>query len=45
MIETARGGDWTGDPGADGQVQTLLQVLLSAFADEIDLAQAVSRPR
>ncbi len=45
MIETARGAIGLATPGADGQVQTLLQVLLGAFADETDLAQAVSRPR
>lgn len=45
MIETARGAIGLATPGADGQVQTLLQVLLGTFADEIDLAQAVSRPR
>jgi len=45
MIETPRGAIGLATPGADGQVQTLLQVLLGTFADKIDLAQAVSRPR
>ncbi|WP_375451688.1 gamma-glutamyltransferase [uncultured Devosia sp.] len=32
-------------PGADGQVQTLLQVLCACVADELDLAAAIHRPR
>lgn len=45
IIETGRGPLGFATPGADGQVQTLLQVLLGAFATGDDLAQAVSRPR
>jgi gamma-glutamyltranspeptidase/glutathione hydrolase len=32
-------------PGADGQVQTLLQVLLGLECDGLDLAAAIARPR
>jgi gamma-glutamyltranspeptidase/glutathione hydrolase len=32
-------------PGADGQVQTLLQVIMALLCDTIDLAQAIARPR
>ena len=32
-------------PGADGQVQTLLQVLTALFREGVDLAQAIARPR
>lgn len=45
MIETPRGPLALATPGADGQVQTLLQVLLAAFAKGSDLAEAVSGPR
>lgn len=45
MIETDRGPIGLATPGADGQIQTLLQVLLGAFARGADLATAVSQPR
>lgn len=45
IVETARGPIGLATPGADGQVQTLLQVMLSAFATKADLAAAVSGPR
>lgn len=32
-------------PGADGQVQTLLQVLIGINQENVDLAQAIARPR
>ena len=32
-------------PGADGQVQTLLQVITAIFRDGVDIAGAVSKPR
>jgi gamma-glutamyltranspeptidase/glutathione hydrolase len=32
-------------PGADGQVQTLLQVLLADLSDDTDLPTAIARPR
>ena len=32
-------------PGADGQIQTLLQVLCGLFVDGLDVATAVARPR
>jgi gamma-glutamyltranspeptidase/glutathione hydrolase len=32
-------------PGADGQIQTLLQVLVGLFVDGVDLATAIARPR
>jgi gamma-glutamyltranspeptidase/glutathione hydrolase len=32
-------------PGADGQVQTLLQVIAAALKDGVDLATAIAKPR
>lgn len=32
-------------PGADGQVQTLLQVLMAIQKEGVDLARAIARPR
>jgi gamma-glutamyltranspeptidase/glutathione hydrolase len=32
-------------PGADGQVQTLLQVITAVLREDVDLAQAIARPR
>jgi gamma-glutamyltranspeptidase/glutathione hydrolase len=32
-------------PGADGQVQTLLQVITASFRDGIDIAHAIAKPR
>lgn len=32
-------------PGADGQVQTLLQVLMAIQCEGVDLAEAIARPR
>jgi gamma-glutamyltranspeptidase/glutathione hydrolase len=45
LIETERGPLALSTPGADGQIQTLLQVLLAAFVEGVDLAAAVARPR
>ncbi len=42
-----RGADSIGlaTPGADGQVQTLLQVTAAILRDGVDLAQAIAKPR
>ncbi len=45
MIGTARGMLALATPGADGQVQTLLQLLSALFVEGTDLAEAVRRPR
>ncbi|QIG52353.1 gamma-glutamyltransferase [Nordella sp. HKS 07] len=45
MLETARGAIALSTPGADGQVQTLLQVLSGLMIEGIDLATAIGRPR
>lgn len=45
IIETSRGALALSTPGADGQVQALLQVLCAMFIEGHDLAKAVSRPR
>lgn len=45
LVETPRGPLALATPGADGQIQTLLQVLLGAFVEGLDLATAVARPR
>ena len=45
MVETSRGILALATPGADGQVQTLLQILSSTFVEAIDLAESVRRPR
>ena len=45
MVESPRGAIGFATPGADGQVQTLLQVLLGTFAGQTDLGHAVERPR
>jgi gamma-glutamyltranspeptidase/glutathione hydrolase len=45
MVEAPGGPLALATPGADGQVQTLLQVLLAAFVAGEDLASAVARPR
>ncbi len=45
LVETPRGPLALATPGADGQIQTLLQVLVHAFADELDLAAAIDHPR
>ncbi len=45
LLETPDGAVALSTPGADGQVQTLLQVLLDWAVAGRDLAQAVSAPR
>lgn len=45
LVETPSGVLALATPGADGQIQTLLQVLTGAFVERLDLATAVSRPR
>lgn len=45
LIETERGPLALATPGADGQIQTLLQALLNVFLRGADLASAVAAPR
>jgi gamma-glutamyltranspeptidase/glutathione hydrolase len=45
MLATPRGMLALATPGADGQVQTLLQVLKGLQIEALDLATAIARPR
>ncbi|MEZ5812851.1 MAG: gamma-glutamyltransferase [Rhizobiaceae bacterium] len=45
LVETGQGSVALSTPGADGQVQSLAQVLISWLAAGRDLAEAVSAPR
>lgn len=45
MLVTEQGVLALATPGADGQVQTLLQVLIAIQREGIDLAHAIARPR
>lgn len=45
LVETEQGCVGLATPGADGQVQTLLQVLSAIFVGGVDLAEAIARPR
>lgn len=45
LLETTEGCIALATPGADGQVQTLLQVLSNLFVEGDDIATAVARPR
>jgi gamma-glutamyltranspeptidase/glutathione hydrolase len=45
LVHTPHGVLGLATPGADGQVQTLLQILVSIQRRGLDLAQAVARPR
>ncbi|MCS0502956.1 gamma-glutamyltransferase [Ancylobacter mangrovi] len=45
LLETTDGCLALATPGADGQVQTLTQVLSHMFAEDDDLATAIARPR
>jgi gamma-glutamyltranspeptidase/glutathione hydrolase len=45
LVQTGQGMLGLATPGADGQVQTLLQVLLGIGCERVDLAQALARPR
>lgn len=45
LVETDNGCIALATPGADGQVQTLLQVLSNVFIEGDDVATAIARPR
>ncbi len=45
LLETTGGPIALSTPGADGQVQSLLQVLTALMIERTDLARAISRPR
>jgi gamma-glutamyltranspeptidase / glutathione hydrolase len=45
LVSTSQGVFALATPGADGQVQTLLQVLVAIHREQLDLAQAIARPR
>lgn len=45
ILETPRGPLALSTPGADGQVQTLLQVISALVMEKMDLAKAIDRPR
>ncbi|MGC4026308.1 MAG: gamma-glutamyltransferase [Mesorhizobium sp.] len=45
ILETLRGPLALSTPGADGQVQTLLQVISGLVIEKVDLAKAIDRPR
>jgi gamma-glutamyltranspeptidase/glutathione hydrolase len=45
MLRTPQGMLALATPGADGQVQTLLQVLMRLHGEGLDLATAIARPR
>ena len=45
LLTTPQGVLALATPGADGQVQTLLQVLLAIQRERVDLARAIARPR
>ncbi|MDQ0390947.1 gamma-glutamyltransferase [Labrys monachus] len=45
LIESADACVAMATPGADGQVQTLLQVLSAIFVEGVDIAAAIARPR
>ena len=45
IVETQNSCIAMATPGADGQIQTLLQVLVGLFVDGVDLATAIARPR
>jgi gamma-glutamyltranspeptidase/glutathione hydrolase len=45
LLTTAQGVLAMATPGADGQVQTLLQVLVAIQREGVDLASAIARPR
>ena len=45
MVTTSQGVFALATPGADGQVQTLLQVLVAIHREQLDLARAIARPR
>jgi gamma-glutamyltranspeptidase / glutathione hydrolase len=45
LVTTAQGVMALATPGADGQVQTLLQVLVAIIRENADLARAIAKPR
>jgi gamma-glutamyltranspeptidase / glutathione hydrolase len=45
LLTTPQGVLALATPGADGQVQTLLQVIIAIHREGIDLARAIARPR
>jgi len=45
LVTTAEGVLALATPGADGQVQTLLQVLMGVHREELELGEAIARPR
>lgn len=45
MLATTQGAIALATPGADGQVQTLLQVLVAIQRERMDLARAIAKPR
>ena len=45
LVTTAQGVLALATPGADGQVQTLLQVLLGVYREGLELGEAIARPR
>ncbi|MEP7243984.1 MAG: gamma-glutamyltransferase [Gammaproteobacteria bacterium] len=45
LVTTPQGVLALATPGADGQVQTLLQVLIAIQRESVDLARAIARPR
>jgi gamma-glutamyltranspeptidase/glutathione hydrolase len=45
LLTTPQGVLGLATPGADGQVQTLLQVLVAIQREGIDVARAIARPR
>jgi gamma-glutamyltranspeptidase / glutathione hydrolase len=45
LVRTPEGMLALATPGADGQVQTLLQILVAIQRDQLDLARAIARPR
>jgi gamma-glutamyltranspeptidase/glutathione hydrolase len=45
LLTTAQGVLALATPGADGQVQTLLQILVAIQRERLDLARAIARPR
>jgi gamma-glutamyltranspeptidase/glutathione hydrolase len=45
LLQTGQGMLGLATPGADGQVQTLLQVLMGIGCEGLDLAHALARPR
>jgi gamma-glutamyltranspeptidase / glutathione hydrolase len=45
LVTTRQGVLALATPGADGQVQTLLQIIVAIHREEVDLARAIARPR